>query len=620
MRRCSVLFVLLLLLAANARGDVASDSTLNEIAKISGDSLRIEALFAYNKRLWETHSAASIPVISQALAEARKIHNPYLTGKAYTALGYSYLLATDYPRSLKYFLEALSIWKKLENTEKEAETLLFLSDIHTKNGDLASATSYANEAIRLCNLRNIAKLKGKAYNQLAIIYEKQHRSAEAIVLYQQGIGAAKAVQDKYFETFLLGNMALSYKSLQQYKKAIASFFEVDALADSLKDPYIKAVANYNISDMYLATGKLHQSEYYAHVSLSAAQSINETETITGCYGLLKELALQRHDYKHAMAYFEKEVAIRDTVFNRDKAAQIAELQTKFDSQIKDRQIRTQQQQISLGRKINFSLVGGILLLGGIGTYIGIQQRRTNRLHRQVSRQKQELEQLNAVKDRIFSVISHDMRTPVNSILAFMELLEQDNMTPQKLAAYSAALKSGMTETASLLDNLLSWARSQMEGYRPVIEVLDAHSILSDAIRLLAPEAKKKQVVLTTDLAGSGSIIADRNLTGIVVRNLLHNAIKYAAPAGTVYIQTTRGATDFTIAIADDGHGFTGDMVDAFNADAIKPMQSTAGTAHEKGSGLGLLLCKTFVRQMNGSISLCSKTGAGSRFEVRLNTG
>jgi len=595
----------------------SKDSTMNAINKIENDSLRIEAIFAYNKQLWETNPSATIPVINEALAQAKGLHSAYFTGKAYTALGYSYLLAADYPRSLKYFLDALSIWKKLGNAEKETEALLFIADIHTKNGDLGNADKYATEAVSICNSRNIIDLKAKAWNQLAIIYEKEGESEKAIATYQKGIAAAKAANDKYFETFLLGNMALSYKSREQYKLAAETFFKVDALADSLKDSYIKAVANYNISDLYLLLGKIRQSEYYANISLKAANSINETETISGCYNLLKQLAVERHDYKLAMDYFQKEIAIRDTVFNRAKSGQIAELQAKFDSRMKDQQIREQKQQINRSRKVNFSLIGGMLLLGGIGTYIRLQQRRTKRLHQQVSEQKQELEQLNAVKDRIFSVISHDMRTPVNSILAFMELMQQDNMSSEKVAAYSAELKSGMTETASLLENLLNWAKSQMEGYRPVIEVLDANKVIADTLRLLEPEAKRKNVVLRLDVVKAGNILADQNLTGIVLRNLIHNAIKYAPREGTVVVSTARKGTDFVIAVSDDGQGFPAAGIDAFNTPQMIPLQSIPGTANEKGSGLGLLLCKTFVQQMNGQIYLCSQAGRGSRFEIYL---
>lgn len=615
---CITVFSLLISTVAHAQSDPAVDSALRQIRQIQDDSLRLDALFAYNKTLWTTKPDQTIPVIRVGLADARKVNSTYFIAKSYSALGYAYLQAHDFPRSLQYFLQALSIWRQRGDYTRQVETLLYIANVHTKNEAVTEARKYATEAVNISLQHGVTSLEAKAYNELGITYEKSGAPQQAIALYEKGLAAAKREQDVYFETFLLGNIATSYRTLRQYDRALQAFEQVEQIGDTLGADYIIAVASYNLADLHLEMGNTASSERYVRRALASAEKVQDAETITASYGLLKRIALGRGDYKAALEYFEKQVAIRDTVFNQEKSAQLAEMQTRYDTELKDRKIDQQQLALSLNRRTTLFMGIGIALLAAIGVWIWLQQRRTVALNRKIALQNAQLEQLHGVKDRIFSVISHDMRTPVNSLLAFMQLLEEEGMPQEKLAAYGAELKTGMTDTATLLENLLDWAKSQMQGYKPVPERLNMAERIAEASRLLQPTAQQKNITIAYHPKHSAPAMADRQMTGIVLRNLLHNAIKYAPAHSEVHIYINDVANGVQITILDKGAGVPASVADAVNADSFaQPLSSTAGTAQEAGTGLGLMLCTTFIRQMQGSLHLEALAEGGTRCTVTL---
>jgi signal transduction histidine kinase len=310
------------------------------------------------------------------------------------------------------------------------------------------------------------------------------------------------------------------------------------------------------------------------------------------------------------------VSIKDSVLNEEKSHQVKELQTKYDTEKKDKQISEQSARIAYERKANFALAAILLLAFVIGLLVYINQCRTKKLNRLVTSQKHELEQLNAVKDRIFSVIGHDIRTPVNSLISFTQLLESGNISPEKMEDYIKTLKSNLEYTSGLLENLLNWARTQMQGYKPVFETVNLAPLAAQAVNLLGQEAKNKNIVVKNEIEASSMVFADANMAAFIIRNLLSNAIKYTRTGGEVIVSATKAGATVNIVVQDNGIGIPSTIVEQFNQNDLG-IESSPGTAKEKGTGLGLALCKTFAKLMNGSIELASDQSEGSRFTVVL---
>ncbi len=229
----------------------------------------------------------------------------------------------------------------------------------------------------------------------------------------------------------------------------------------------------------------------------------------------------------------------------------------------------------------------------------------------------QLRELNATKDKLFSIIAHDLRNPFNSILGFSELLIE-NVKKYEAAETEECLRLislSAKKTIILLDNLLSWAKSQTGqiNYKP--EKLILSSIIQDILDISISNAKIKNISLNYMQSGDIKVYADKNMLTTVLRNLISNAIKFTKPGGEIKVFTISEQNQAEISISDNGVGMNdGTRKKLFK---ISANITTVGTAEEKGSGLGLVLCKEFVEKLGGNIWVESETGKGSDFKFTL---
>jgi len=240
------------------------------------------------------------------------------------------------------------------------------------------------------------------------------------------------------------------------------------------------------------------------------------------------------------------------------------------------------------------------------------------LHQQkteIVAQNTQLDKLNVVKDKIFSIIAHDLRSPFNSLIAILNFLESGNFGQDKLNRYLPQLKTIVNTTLRTLDNLLHWARLQMEGVEMTPEVFDLSKILIDKLILFSKAASEKEITLVNEFEPEIYVHADINHVRLILRNLINNAVKFTEPNGKIFISSKIRNNLVEISVRDTGIGITQENQKRL----FKPDEhfTTYGTSREKGTGLGLILCKEFVEKNGGKIWVISKTGSGTTFTFSL---
>jgi len=239
---------------------------------------------------------------------------------------------------------------------------------------------------------------------------------------------------------------------------------------------------------------------------------------------------------------------------------------------------------------------------------------------QIEQQKKELEHLNATKDKFFSIIAHDLRSPFHSILAFSEILLSDfrNFDADKIEKQLNYIKDAANQTYELLQNLLFWARSQtgtME-FNPVPFNLDER--IGENISLVKAQAEKKSIGITQSGAEGKTALGDVNMIDTVLRNLLTNALKFTPKGGTVSVLVKESGDQLEIAVKDSGVGIAPENIaKIFRVDS---KFTKHGTENERGTGLGLILCKEFVGLHGSTIHVESEPGRGSEFSFFLSRG
>ena len=231
----------------------------------------------------------------------------------------------------------------------------------------------------------------------------------------------------------------------------------------------------------------------------------------------------------------------------------------------------------------------------------------------IKENEEKLRNLNATKDKLFSIIAHDLRSPFNSILGFSELLikNSQNFEVAKAEKYLEIINSSAKNTLSLLNNLLDWAKTQTGQiiYKP--EKINLATIISDVIELSHSNAKAKNITLNHIQPDIIEIYTDMNILKVVLRNLISNALKFTNSNGKIEISAIKNQNNIEITVSDNGIGMNKET--QHKLFKIDPTIVTDGTNAEKGSGLGLILCKEFVEKLNGKIWIESEENIGSKF-------
>ncbi|MBA4056016.1 MAG: hypothetical protein C0490_14975 [Marivirga sp.] len=407
-------------------------------------------------------------------------------------------------------------------------------------------------------------------------------------------------------------VALEIRQARKDKRGVAeSFNNIGALYYYQKN-YQRAIANLQLG---LDAGQ--DSQYHHQIGRSY-------EYLSECYEAMG-------DFKKALEYNDLFLAINDFIINEKSEQQLLETQDRYmigkrEAQIEkletDRVLR--EEEISKQKIIKnflFVVVALCLFIVGLVIYFLLKQKRSNKkleiANALVNAQNLELQDLNATKDKFFSIISHDLKGPLNSLTSFSSLLinHTDSLSKEEIKMFALDFDKSLKNLFSLLENLLEWSRSQTGNIEFTPESFDLSLLLEENKDLLKAQAENKRITLGYENGSHQMVNAHKNSVNTVVRNLISNAIKFTPQEGMITLELTKMGTDVVVSVTDTGVGMPPEVMHKLFR--IDSKHSTKGTANEKGTGLGLILCKEFVEKNGGRIWVKSKEGQGSAFYFSL---
>ena len=261
------------------------------------------------------------------------------------------------------------------------------------------------------------------------------------------------------------------------------------------------------------------------------------------------------------------------------------------------------------------LINGIII-----NYRDVTDRK--KAEKALKEREKSLRKLNKTKDKFFSIIAHDLTGPFNSLLGFSEILKQDfeKFDQNEQKEYIDIIYNGLLNTYKLLENLLLWSRSQTKNVDFNPETVNLYLLVNETIQPLKHLLENKFIELSLEIGKDIHIEADRNMLSTIIRNLVSNAVKFTHKGGKISIQSdvvADGKEDgfVIISVIDNGIGIPNEMQSKLFK--ISKNRSAKGTENETGTGLGLILCKEFVKKHGGKIWVESETGKGSRFVFSL---
>jgi signal transduction histidine kinase len=553
-------------------------------------------------------------------------------------ISFIYYNINDFNKSLEYAIKSANILL-LHNIEKSlADSYNFIGYIHSslKNKDLAQ--EYYEKAHALYVKENNIRGLSASYNNLGTIYNENKENSKAIEYYSKSLEYAKQLKDDEGISISLNNIGMIYVEMGQIDKGIDSYFRSLEFSGKLFDKSDYTNTFNNIASAYLKAGNLKKAEEYVLNALPLAKKVTDLAVPQESYQILAKIYSKKGQYNKAFEYQEIQLKYNDSLYTQQKTSSIAEMQTRFETEAKEKEIQLLKKDneisvLEVERHKNTQKYLGIssvlFLILAIVIFISLRvKRKTNILLSQKNKEleqtnqkliisEQILKELNATKDKFFSIIAHDLKNPFNALLGFSELLERnyDTYTKDEIKEYINVIYESSQSLFKLLDNLLQWSRTQTGSITYNPEQFELLSIIKQEVSYLQLNADKKKIDIKVLVNKSLSAYADKNIISSVIRNLVNNAIKFTNTNGRVEIRAKDYAEGVEISITDSGIGIDNDDLDKIFQ--LNSSISNKGTANEEGTGLGLLLCKEFVEMNNGRIWATSIKGKGSTFYFTL---
>lgn len=591
----------------------------------------------------------------------------------YNHIANVYFLRSQYAKALTYYDSSKKVAEETNNTEFIAATNGNIASVYYKMGNYSRALTYYLESLKMqekigyektsasTNFSNIANVyyrlkqydkaivylkKGLALNKKAgtldyiignlttysMIYNDKKMYDSSLYYLNDALVLAKKLGDPFVLNIVKGNMAECYYKMGNYDKALELYEESLQVSNQLGDSEGIALAQAGIGSVFIDKGNGIKGRSYLVSALSLLQALGIKEQ---ALEVSKKLASGFEDagnYKEALKYYKIAGTYRDSLSRENAKKDVEQLLFNYEIQKKEDEIALlekdndiQQSKNNLQLVIIFAVSGVLILAIMIALLFFRSLRLEQKSIKTILKQKEEIEEqtirlheLNKFKDNTFSVLSHDLRSPVNALTSTMMLLDENLITPEEFAFYKQELNEKLQSVRILLDNMLYWAQSQMKGELTLeIVKLYPHVKVQKAFLVLSDAARQKNITLKNNVPADLIAYGDKDQLDIVIRNLVSNAIKFTHRSGFVKVTAEQNYRDKTveISITDNGVGMTDEQMQMLFSRAAHV--STKGTGGEKGTGLGLQLCYDIMQRNNGSIRVSSRPGLGSVFTIVL---
>lgn len=441
-------------------------------------------------------------------------------------------------------------------------------------GNYEKAISFYLIAIKSAEKHNNADLPSY-YLEVGLAYTQWQKPEKAFYYFDlaEKLYKKKPLASQDEMVYLYSDIGLTYASIKNYPKAIEAFNKSMALAQKIKDVKTQ-MENYN----YLA--KMYSS---------------------------------LNDYKAENENLKKYYHLKDSLFTSDKNLKQAELLADFEIEKKNTLV-TQKELENTKNKNQRNIFIGIALatLLSLGLLLFFYKRVQNK-NKLISNQKTSLEELNTVKDRLFAILSHDLRNPLVTLKSFLTLSANKNLSPEKIEKYQLQTNQTLTQTTNLLDSLLLWANSQLQNTKYNTVLFDLESSILEILESVKPQANFKNIDFKTNLSVKKAI-SNSQIIELSIRNILTNAIKFSNENSQIRIETYQENSNIKIKIQDFGNGMSEQQI---NEILSLKSKSTFGTNNEKGSGLGLFLVQEMLAKVDGKLKIESQLNLGSTFILEI---
>ena len=659
----------------------ASKTIEKHLSKNHSENLELGFIYLEysTNQLRQKNYEKSIEYIEKAEKIFTKLNKVKYLARCYNNKGLIYKNMHLYILGIENYIKAVKLYRSISTQSRNLSiTYLNLGNIYIIRPQDTFYYKSAQEAY-LRSLEIAEKIKDTT--QMISVYERlgslallSKNAQKASDYFSIGFNLAKKIQSVHYQNFLNTRIAKAYYDNGDAKKAITILLEVientrnkgdvgmfiDATsilasihydmkeytksANVLNEGIEVALQNdlklflmgfYNRqASNFIKMKQLDKAESYLQ-NIEKLKDLTDKNVLLSLYYNRKQIDSVRGNYLKALEWNNKYIELTDSLHYTERMRGFAELQQKFELEEKElalEKLKTQNEQEIANNKRNQNviiiLILAFVIVASLGGGLWLHQKKlrekTNKIIAQekdllnfsdrLAIANEELTRKHEFDNILLTIISHDLKGPIQSVKTLLEMMQSGAFKSESYENLLDLATVSLNSSSSLLENLLFWAKSYQNDFQMKNKEVQLRSLCERTIGLLALQAEQKGITIENLVAEDAVCYADEDILSLTIRNLLANAIKFTL-YGKVSIYSTYNGNFCCISIADTGVGIAPENIDKI----FSRQYYTKGTHKEKGTGLGLMLCKEFVERNKGSITVTSTIGQGSVFTIQLPT-
>jgi signal transduction histidine kinase len=624
-----------------------TDSLIHSLPKETNDTVRIKAFIKIVKFYNSKEPIKALPYALSLVKLAEKVNNEKFLSASYNQLGITYYYLGITNQSAELFLKVLKVNEKNNDSLGISRSLNNIGLAYQDDNAFEKSLEYFKQSLDI-------KLKIKDYPTLWTTYMNIGLSCnslkeydKALINYLSGLAAWENLKKDKNEDYasIISDIGVLYQITDSLTKAEKYLNEAVPYFEKSNTTYRVAKTLLNLAIVYRKRGDNTTAQNYLDRSIKLILKSGAYSILPDYYLELSNIEKSKGNIIKAFEYYKKQQTLRDSISIQQNLADMNRVQEMYKIEKHEAETLVLKKEIELGdeRLLKSRLVTGgaiillifviffsVYLLKNISRWriannkLKDQQNTIGKANEALQRQRDELQiladelkRLNSDKDRFMTILGHDLKSPFNILLGLSELLTDSIRTTDigEIEDIATNLNKTARNTYSLLEDILLWTRVQTGKIPFKPKELKFDDLLRNTKEVLVPAANAKSITINSFVRDEINIYADPDMIKTVLRNLVSNAIKFTNKSGTINIGIVMENSDQIISVSDNGIGIKPDNLSRLFKSS--EFLTTAGTEHEAGTGLGLLLCKEFVEIHGGRIWVESEFGKGSEFKFAL---
>ncbi len=559
----------------------------------------------------------ALQTYSEALAACREVDDFKMQGSIYSMMGTLFRVNGMYDRAIEYNIKSRLNYKKANFEEGNAWVNYLLGRIYADLKSPQKALEYFKESIEI--YEHIASQDGNN-NGVAICLEQIAMQELLLGNHQEARSSIDKVMNIHTEGQSIYGISSAYIIYGKIEYSAGNFLLAENYFSKSLDlkKQIGDVLGFSVIYEYLglclvAKGQVNEGLKLIQQGLQQAELNQQRKIELDIHKRLSAIYLSINEPGQASFYQNEVIEIQNELLFGAASIKMEQLQAFYEIDEKTNQILELEKEneinslrIQQQRTYQIFMVIGIFLAAIIALTIYL-------FSRKIQRNNQELNELNRTKDKLFSIISHDLKGPMGTTQGLSEVLLQklETKNDSDFKEIFLSMHNNINETYDLLTNLLQWASAQIKGIKYSPETLALNDFAHKALKSIANQAEEKNIRMTVDMDKNIKVRADRYMLDAILRNLISNAIKFTNEDGNIVVQAIQKSRAIQVCIKDDGIGMSSDRLNKLFS--LDTNTSTNGTKGERGTGLGLIVCKEFLDMHKGKIWVESVPDKGSSF-------